>query len=57
MNLFKTSIDALIAWSLSPDGQPSVVGGPARLAANGPAASGEDDPSSSPFVLAYAPGK
>jgi hypothetical protein len=57
MNLFKTSIDALIAWSLSPDEQPLVVGGPARLAANGPAASGEDDPSSSPFVLACAPGK
>jgi hypothetical protein len=57
MKVFTTSIETLIVWTLSPDGQPSTIGGPARLAANGPAASGEDDPSSSPFVLAPAPGQ
>jgi hypothetical protein len=57
MKAFTTSIETLIVWTLSPDGQPSTIGGPARLAANGPAASGEDDPSSSPFVLAPAPGQ
>jgi hypothetical protein len=57
MKVFTTSIETLIVWTLSPDGQPSTIGGPARLAANGPAASGEDDPASSPFVLAPAPGQ
>ena len=57
MKPFKTSTETLIAWTLSPDGQPSSIGGPARLAANGPAAGGEDDPPSSPFVLAPAPGE
>jgi hypothetical protein len=52
---FKTSIDSLIARPLSPDEQHLPIGNPARLAA-GPAASGEDDPPSSPFVLASAPG-
>jgi hypothetical protein len=54
---FQTSIAPLIARSLSPDDQPRPIGGPARLAANGPAAGGEDDPPSSPFVLARAPGQ
>jgi hypothetical protein len=52
---FKTSIDPLIARPLSPDEQPLPVGDPAQPAA-GPAAGGEDDPPSSPFVLANAPG-
>jgi hypothetical protein len=57
MNDFQTSIDSLIARPLSPDDRPLPIGGPARPAANGPAAGGEDDPPSSPFVLACAPGQ
>jgi hypothetical protein len=51
-----TSVSPLIARPLSPDDQPLPIDGPARPAA-GPAASGEDDPPSSPFVLASAPGQ
>jgi hypothetical protein len=38
MNHFNTSIDALIAWTLSPVDRHSPIDGPARSAANGPAA-------------------
>ena len=50
-------IDTPLARTLSPDERHLTIGSPARTAAAGPAAGGEDGPSpSSPFVLALAPG-
>ena len=57
MKDFQPSISPLIAWTLSPDDQPLPIDRPARPAAKGPAAGGEDDPPSSPLVLASALGK
>jgi hypothetical protein len=50
-------IDTSLARTLTPDERHLTIGSPARTAAAGPAAGGEDGPSpSSPFVLALAPG-